>query len=363
MQKNKQAFTLVELLVVVLIIGVLSAIAIPMYQGAVDKSHWSTMLPGAKAIKDAEEAIKMTNGAYTDNMANLDVTMNNADLTFNLVTPNNTADPNVIRVTNSKLANVRLASYLDDSPMFAGQLHCEAKTGDERANRLCGKLLMGEELNAEEGYTRYLLDQSVDKATCDNVDLFFGQKTGKCYKPNAERCVGLGMPYNENTKVCGYVVSSGWPIDPVYSNSEVNEGGICKGPARTCQDSTFNNGAMCVAGQNGCDGSEFTNGSVCISSSYFQNAGCYNTTFDNSLCISHNFYGGCGGSNTTFSNDSVCYAGEEVHKNYGCKGVTYNDTSCCCGGVSCPSAHRCSESRCAVVEQQVQEIESQYPPL
>ena len=66
MQKNKHAFPLVELLVVVLIIGVLSAIAIPMYQGAVDKSHWSTMLPGAKALKDAEEAIKMTNGSYTD---------------------------------------------------------------------------------------------------------------------------------------------------------------------------------------------------------------------------------------------------------------------------------------------------------
>ena len=100
---SKKAFTLIELLIVVLIIGVLSAIAIPMYQGAVDKSHWSTMLPGAKAIKDAEEAFKMANAGYTDTMANLDVTMENNDLTFNLITPNNTSDPNVIRVTNSKL--------------------------------------------------------------------------------------------------------------------------------------------------------------------------------------------------------------------------------------------------------------------
>ena len=123
---SKKAFTLIELLIVVLIIGILSAIAIPMYQGAVDKSHWSTMLPGAKAIKDAEEAFKMSNDGYTDTMANLDVTMENNDLTFNLITPNNTSDPNVIRVTNSKLANVRLASYLDDNPKFAGQLHCEA---------------------------------------------------------------------------------------------------------------------------------------------------------------------------------------------------------------------------------------------
>ena len=163
----KNAFTLVELLVVVLIIGILTSIAIPMYQGAVDKSHWSTMLPGAKALKDAEEAIRMATGEYTNQMANLDVTMNNADLTFDLQTPNNLSQPNVIKVSNSKLPNVRLASYLDESPMFAGQLHCEALKNDDRANRLCGKLLNGDELlETEDGYTRYLLDQAVDKATC-----------------------------------------------------------------------------------------------------------------------------------------------------------------------------------------------------
>ncbi|MBR3631940.1 MAG: prepilin-type N-terminal cleavage/methylation domain-containing protein, partial [Elusimicrobiaceae bacterium] len=113
----KKAFTLVELLVVVLIIGILSAIAIPMYQGAVDKSHWSTMLPGAKAIKDAQEAIKLTNGLYTSNMEDLDVTMNSgSEISYSLETINHGDDSNVIRVTNSKLANVRLASYLDENP-------------------------------------------------------------------------------------------------------------------------------------------------------------------------------------------------------------------------------------------------------
>ena len=166
---TKKAFTLIELLIVVLIIGILSAIAIPMYQGAVDKSHWSTMLPGAKAIKDAEEAFKMANAGYTSEMGNLDVSMENSDLTFNLITPNNTSDPNVIRVTNNKLANVRLASYLDDNPKFAGQLHCEAATGDERANRLCGGLLQGQELTSADGYTGYLLDQEIDQGTCQNA--------------------------------------------------------------------------------------------------------------------------------------------------------------------------------------------------
>ena len=218
-----RGFTLVELLVVVLLIGILSAIAIPMYQGAVDKSHWSTMLPGAKAIKDAEEAIKMTNGAYTDEMANLDVTMNNADLTFALVTPNNTADPNVIRVTNSKLNNVRLASYLDDSPKFAGQLHCEAKTGDERAERLCGKLLMGQELTSADGYTGYLLDRSIDKATCDGVSRSWSKSKTKCYKTTADRCEALGMPAIAGQDQCGYTNQWG---------KQVGAEGVCEGTVR-----------------------------------------------------------------------------------------------------------------------------------
>ncbi|MBR3631587.1 MAG: prepilin-type N-terminal cleavage/methylation domain-containing protein [Elusimicrobiaceae bacterium] len=348
-----KAFTLVELLVVVLIIGILSAIAIPMYQGAVDKSHWSTMLPGAKAIKDAEEAIKMTNGAYTDNMANLDVTMNNTDLTFALVTPNNTADPNVIRVTNSKLANVRLASYLNDSPIFAGQLHCEAKTGDERAEKLCGKLLIGQDLTSAEGYTAYLLDQAIDKATCDHVGRAFSQKNGTCYRTDQERCSALAMPYQANgiygnsTPFCGYGASS---------NVEVNEGGICKGYIyNSCNNSSFKDGGVCWdMAKAGCTNSSFANGAVCITKN---ESSCANNTFDNAICVTTSFYGGC---DSTFTNGSVCYAGESTYYRYGCAGVSYNDNACCCGGASCPNEHRCSSARCAEVEAQVQNISTQY---
>ncbi|MBR3632236.1 MAG: prepilin-type N-terminal cleavage/methylation domain-containing protein [Elusimicrobiaceae bacterium] len=361
MPKHTQAFTLVELLVVVLIIGVLSAIALPMYQGAVDKSHWSTMLPGAKAIKDAEEAIKMSNGAYTDEMANLDVTMNNSDLTFALVTPNNTADPNVIRVTNSKLANVRLASYLDQSPMFAGQLHCEAKTGDERANKLCEKLLMGQDLTSADGYTAYLLDQEIDKATCGDASRVWSNKQTKCYKTNEERCKANGMDSctfsgngtEENRLVVeeGGNCYGGWTCNYL----QVNEGGECtvrnyggNQYVSGCQNSIFNSGSKCTSlatpGGDGCTGKFY--GATCEGNA----STCSGEFHDNSICIA----GGAHACMGTFDSGSVCNgdhgyschgstfkAGSKCIANqYGTCGHVYGDVTYdggCCEGAYCPS--------------------------
>ena len=51
----KKGFTLIELLVVVLIIGVLTAIALPQYEGSMEKTRVSEALVMLKAISDAEQ--------------------------------------------------------------------------------------------------------------------------------------------------------------------------------------------------------------------------------------------------------------------------------------------------------------------
>ncbi len=71
--KNKLGFTLLELLVVVLIIGILAAIAFPQYQLAVDKSRFAALMNITKALTSANERFYLTNGRYSTNLNELDV--------------------------------------------------------------------------------------------------------------------------------------------------------------------------------------------------------------------------------------------------------------------------------------------------
>ena len=65
-KKNKKGFTLLEMLVVVLIIGILAGIALPQYQMAVTKSKVASILPIMRRWKDALTEYKLRHGYYCE---------------------------------------------------------------------------------------------------------------------------------------------------------------------------------------------------------------------------------------------------------------------------------------------------------
>ena len=74
-RRLKSGFTLMEVLVVVLIIGILAAAALPQYQKAVKKSRLAAMLPLIKSVAVSEDRFYMANGRYTADFSELDITL------------------------------------------------------------------------------------------------------------------------------------------------------------------------------------------------------------------------------------------------------------------------------------------------
>jgi prepilin-type N-terminal cleavage/methylation domain-containing protein len=78
MTKTINGFTLIELLVVVLIIGILAAVALPMYNKTVEKSRFSEAYVLASALGRAQAGYILATGAPSLTFDNLDVEVPNA---------------------------------------------------------------------------------------------------------------------------------------------------------------------------------------------------------------------------------------------------------------------------------------------
>ena len=69
--RNKRGFTLIELLIVVVIIGILAAIAIPKFSATREKAYFAAMKSDLKNLASQQEIYYSDNYSYSSSPGNL----------------------------------------------------------------------------------------------------------------------------------------------------------------------------------------------------------------------------------------------------------------------------------------------------
>lgn len=364
-------FTLIEILVVVVIIAVLAAVAVPQYQRAVYKSRFRALMSIARGVNQGNEDFYLTNGHYAEDLSSLMITGSNEYPDGTSVQLSTNDKYSYVLVKRTGLNN-NYVMYQSRSANYPSNIHCEAKKDDSKAAWLCGEALEGTKVahgSLTKGYDTYILKGSesdgalaatytnASNLTLANGDVCEATQEGACTNLTVEgsTCTGNGKD--------------------ACSNSTY-EGSTCEGNQTTaCSHSSFTNSTCVASGAGACLGSDFEDSTCegniggsgatttsCGSGSTYTRSTCKNlssngyscgrsTYTDGSKCYS-NQYGGCGKSNfsggsrcygqsntacdnSTFTGNSVCVANAYDS----CKNGTYKDTSYCTGDF-CPAGAR-----------------------
>ena len=241
---HKYGFTLMELMVVIIIIAVLAAIAVPQYKKAALKSRFSTVMPMAKSIADAQEVYYQGRQFYALDVDELDVTPVDAENTT--VTLSDEDNFNYVIAQRSDVPGNRYIMYQKHSTNFPGNIHCEALTGDTQAEQLC-QALGGENIGENGSYTAYLLSGNSASGTFD--------KECKSTPETEQTCPG-GCGIATRTETCdtrtgewSYGEWSECPVKPAESQecSANNKSGT------QTRSVTCDNGAWTTGSWSSCD--------------------------------------------------------------------------------------------------------------
>ncbi len=87
---GKKGFTLVEVLIVVIIIGILAAIGIPQFAASIEKAKGGEARAGLGHIQTGEKVYYAENEYYTGTTGDLDITLSQRYWSFSISTPSST---------------------------------------------------------------------------------------------------------------------------------------------------------------------------------------------------------------------------------------------------------------------------------
>lgn len=127
MRRFRRGFTLIELLIVVVIIGILAAIAVPKFQNSKGKANAATLKSDLRNLATAQEAYFYENLTYTTNLTNLNVSLTSGvTVTWGTVNAGGWA----AKLTHPLAYPIECAMFMGTVPPLApaiteGQLLCQ----------------------------------------------------------------------------------------------------------------------------------------------------------------------------------------------------------------------------------------------
>lgn len=83
--KMKKAFTLLELIVVIVIIGIIASFAIPNYQNSIERAHERDAILNLTALHSSNQVYRSQTGSYWPSSNNQDVVAINSNLGLNIL--------------------------------------------------------------------------------------------------------------------------------------------------------------------------------------------------------------------------------------------------------------------------------------
>ncbi|MFH1867886.1 MAG: prepilin-type N-terminal cleavage/methylation domain-containing protein [Candidatus Omnitrophota bacterium] len=115
----KKGFTLIEVLIVVIILGILATIAVPQFTRVVERARRGEALTCMAGIQTGQRIYSLDMSIFTNNIAELDaVIANNKYWAYNMAGANATAFN--IRATRSGSAWVGQTILLNQNGLWAG---------------------------------------------------------------------------------------------------------------------------------------------------------------------------------------------------------------------------------------------------
>jgi len=124
---NRRGFTLIELLIVVVIIGILAAIAVPKFQNTKGKANAASLRADLRNLVTAEEAYFYDNASYTTDIPSLNIRVTTGvTITFGTATAGGWS----AKVTHPMAWPIECAIFFGSAPPLApatseGLLACQ----------------------------------------------------------------------------------------------------------------------------------------------------------------------------------------------------------------------------------------------